>query len=341
MSETPSPQNEVIRTITNDSHVTLNGEEIQYQLVDSSNSLRDSFSISVENPTDQDEVNNAITDRLLNTYWFLSPEYRQGLKQRFRIQFNKTHGVDLYNFQDDELKEEDLATITNACSLLYRSLKDKNDWKLESIQILKKGEIPNRKVKDDPSMGMEFYRQHRFVLYPEAFDNENYFGIANCSWLKGVILHEGAHINLEQELSPLWEEHKEELGWEDVEDMMIQLPGGTLVSEYNREPLRCPTEYGQYSPDDDRADSVVRYLADLPTLDPVRANILSEILLPVETISKPLLTSESSELPTCPPITIQVEKKQQGFIKSGSIRRGSPPSIVDLETFRQEHGIAA
>ena len=339
VNETENVPYDTIGTASSASAVTLNGEQISYHLVEASAQVNSGLAVEVENPTNQEEINQAIVDRLQQSYWFLSPEYAsQTVRQRFDVELAEGVNVGIYNFQERDLLPEEIEILGGSLMKYYSRLKDKGLWTLDSIQI-EREDLQNPK-SGKPYRGMEVPPQRRFKLFPASFTEGRYRDAIDCSWLEGSVGHETTHVTVEPALQPIWGQQAEALGWRDAEDALIELPGGATTRRYNEHPSNIATAYGSYQEDDDRAESVVQWLAEPAKVEATRASILSQFFNePPSEIGLPTVTPRTAEIPKLDTVNVLVKKKPE-FTITGVVRRqGQPKPIVPLATFRQQHGI--
>jgi hypothetical protein len=327
MTEVPIPQ---------EAQIVVNGEAVRYQRVttDAPGALR----VAVDKPQDSQQVDAALQRGLLEKYWFLAPEYRKGPSERFEVGLAEGAAVDVFSFQERDLTEIELARLGGMLSKFYHSLKKKDDWKLESIQI--HAEDQHNPKSGQFMRGQEVPSQRRFKLFPAAFGEGNYRDTIDTSWLEGTVGHETTHVVLERPLERLWNDNAEELGWQATYDTQITLPGGHTTFWYNKFPSKIPTEYGTLQQDDDRAESVVQYLTDFTKLDAVRAAILSNVLLPNVDVPPPTITALTPELPKMPLVSVVVEPKRRLVFSISQVEgEVTPPPIVPLAEFRRQNSI--
>lgn len=324
--------------ISQASQIVVNGEAVRYQKV--TTDVPGALRVSVDNPQNPQRVNIALQRGLLEKYWFLAPEYRQGPSERFEIGLAEGAAVDVLNFQERGLTEIELDRLGGMLSKFYHSLKDKNDWKLESIQI--HAEDQHNAKSGQFMRGQEIPSQRRFKLFPAAFGEGNYRDTIETSWLEGTVGHETTHVVLERPLEQLWNDNAEDLGWRATYDTQITLPGGHTTFWYNKFPSRIPTEYGTLQQDDDRAESVVQYLTDSTKLDTVRAALLSNVLFPNVDVPRPTITALAPELPKMPVVSVIIEPKRRLVFSISQVEgEVTPPPIVPLEEFRKQNGIVS
>lgn len=323
--------------------LNLNGQQVQYTLVNTSHGMENLLTIEVDDPLDKDGVSRAVSDRLQSQYWFLSPEYAgQQLRQRFDIEITDGVSVGLYNFQERELTSEELTIVGKTLARYYGSLKDKSSWKLDSIQIEKEDKL-NAK-SGEPFRGLEVPSQRRFKLFPASFAKGRYRNAIDCSWLEGATIHETTHVTIESKLRELWEQHAETLGWRETDEAQIELPGGFITRRYNQYPSRCVTQYGSYQEDDDRAESIVQYQVNSANLDEERRAIISQVFnFPDADIPVPTIVPYTPELPKVGKVEVSVSKKPDltsMFRAIGKVKVGKDTPVVPLQDFRQQNQIA-
>lgn len=291
------------------------------------------YTLEVDDPNNQQTVQEKLGKQLLKDFWFLSPEIRdEELKHRFGIRLDDNTEVELFNFNPN-FGPEQLAQVASTLALYYHSLKDKSLWKLQSIQVRSKDERNNK--SGVPFRGKEFPQQQRFELYPATFDDGKYRQTMECTWAQGATAHEVTHVVLEQTLEKLWVQNKEALGWELLDDQLLILPGGSTTASYNRDYANLPSEYAGYQRDDDRAESVVARLFDPSRLNDPRKAIMDQIFQPTESAPYEIVQKEPV-LPELPEITIKIEEPLQFAFKVGKVTiNQNPKPPIPLEEYRK------
>ena len=270
MSET-----EVTHPPEETSTISVNGQDIEYTLVPEDFS-GETVDVILMNADSQSEFEDGLRRKIAPKFWWLSENYQEkSLTQRFRAEITPGVFVDLFNYGENKGLEQ-IKPIADYLATFYSRLQDKSVWNLASIQILDKDEA-NRKSGEN-FRGREFPSGSRFELFPASFEEGYYRNQINCSWLEGAVHHEATHIVLEKDLSLQWRKHIDELGWRHTREYLIQYPGGSTTSSYNERPNDCPTEYASYQADDDRAESVVCFMAQDNSLNDLRHQLIGKVL---------------------------------------------------------------
>lgn len=322
-------------------YVQLNGQIIKFNIIEEAKNESDVVHVTVTDPTDEAQVKLAVLEAASSKYWFLGTEFQSGgesLTQRLRISLSTEVYVDVFNFYEKKLSAEQVEKISVVLASFYNNLRDKKLWNLESIQV-RNNNLVNGK-NGECIRGLEVPGQHRFELFPATFEDGEYRGNIPTSWLEGVVIHETTHIVLENYLMQLWKQHSTKLGWEVSKDVLIELPGGLLTPNYNKEPWRCPSEYATHQQDDDRAESVVVYFVAKQELDVQRRNILETILLENDEVNSQVVIEElAPDVPHLSSIKVVVSPLvNSGFKPRGAIKAGIAKPIITLEEFRRLSG---
>lgn len=308
-------------------------QHIPYRILPENDITTPAIDVYVADPTDRQSIEDEIFVRAMVNHWFLGREFREKTpSQKFIIELSprsedqESVTVELYNFQSQPLEDARLQEIAGTLGTMFHRLRDKNLWTLQSIQIMDE-DVDNPNV-DEPAIGLAFSWQFRFQLHPYSFSEGHYEESTGnpipCTILEAATAHEATHIILETTLHALWQEHREELGWEEVEDAIIELPGGGRTTEFNRSPETCPSEYGSYHADDDRGDSVIAALFQPSRLEETEA-------------PSPKITVVSPQMPTCPLIVARVHQEEPFVFKIGPSRKiGNSPPVIPIAQYRNQ-----
>lgn len=268
LSSSDKQQNANLENFT----LTINNHRIKCRFTDGS-AKGEVLQVGVDNLNNRTEILDKIRTELINKFWFLGEEYEnETLLERYEIYLGENNVVEIYNF-NAPLNDSELSKIKNTLALYYNRLKDKSYWNLQSIQIRSKNAKNNK--SGNYYYGAEYLRQLRFELFPNTFSSGKYRDCMNTSWLEGSIVHETTHIVLEKALVDYWSKYYKELGWIDVNNIVIQLPGGDTKDYYNKDYRRLPSKYASYQLDDDRAETVVAGLYSPERLNELRKKIFS------------------------------------------------------------------
>jgi hypothetical protein len=293
------------------------------------------LAVRVDDTTSREQITRAAQAELEKQYWFTGPKWEnEDLKERLKIKLEEKV-VELFVF-GEHLPDLSRTKIVNTLKTFYSRLKDKSLWSLESIQILPRIEVNSK--NGEQFRGMEFPNQRRLEIYPAGMQSTEYRnGELPCSELEGTLVHEVTHIVLEKTLASLW--LTRDLGWERLNDILIELPGGDKTENFNARPEECPTSYGSLQPDDDRADSVVAYLFAPESLHKDRKAILDDIFdegSEIRVSASPL----HNTLPEIPQgLTISVIPNQKNQFGSISVVAGNERRIITLNDYRRERGV--
>lgn len=313
--------------------VEVNGREIS---VKTSMDKTGSVQVLVDDITSKNQIAEATRKELEKKFWFLSKEWNEAeVKERFGIQLDD-HAVEVFVF-GQELDPEVRTIIETTVQQFYALLKDKSQWRLESIQIRPEEKINTK--NGEPFRGMEFPDQNRFELYSQALTPGKYRGgELNCTELQGALAHELTHIVLEDDLRVLWSE--QDLGWRALDDAVVELPGGDRTPFYNTTPEQCPTTYAALQQDDDRAESVVAYLFDKKRLDPSRAQILDQVFLQEPELVATQTVDLPNTLPEAPDeVQISVKEQVKNLFGSVSVGAAKERKVIPLAQLREQLGI--
>lgn len=326
------------QAIPHEVSVTLQGKEIR--LVASSESeVAPKISVEVKDITNKTDIASEAEKEIVKRFWFADPIWeKQELRDRLRVEFGE-RSVEIFIF-GLELTPETRESIIRTLTKMYRLLKDKRSWNLESIQILPREDVNEK--NGEFIRAAERPDQRRLELYPAGLRDTPYRdGELPCTELEGSLVHELTHVLLEDDLRKAWE--LEDLGWKMAEVFVyIELPGGSRTKFYNERPVECPTSYACLQQDDDRAESVVAYLFAQGRLDQKRKRILDPFFGEL-THEQPVTTSLPATLPELPD-QLRLEVKQQrdltGMFRSVSTSTESPQvRFIPLAEFRRQKNI--
>lgn len=320
------------------SSVTLEGDLVVPYLKVGEGGQYPSLTLHVSDPSDEDEIRKGVQQELLSEFWFLDKNIRrEQLIGRYGVVLGDGVEVDVYNFQKGFDKQK-LGLVAGTLARFFNSLKDKNLWNLESVQI-RSGDTMNRK-SGEPFRGLEHPRQKRFELFPASFAQGIYRNTLACTWAEGATVHETTHVVLESYLASLW--NNPDLGWEYLHNLLLVLPGGYESRHYNRNYPNLPTDYAAYQPDDDRAESVVAYLFDPGRLNEPRRRIMSEVFTPVPSTPFFEIVEKDPRLPELPDITVEVQPQALFFSRMGIVtyHPEQKDSILSLEEYRKIRGLS-
>lgn len=314
-------------------YVTLNGQKIEYTTV--SNENQGAIEITLENTGDQKLIEELVSAELQKQFWFLSAEFQnERLKEKFVIQLADDVATELYNFRDVDLTEKEIEQIAGSLKKYYQALKDKSQWRVKSIQIRSKDTI--NPLNGEPYYGMSNEDQRRFELYPASFQDGRYEEKLNVSSLEAVVLHEPNHINFQRE----WALHAATLGWQRIEDAILELPGGERTNWYNTKYEACPTEYAALYPHEDIPESVAVWFLAPDHLSETRKKII-EGLFNREDLSnevKAQVTKMPPEMPALQAVTVLIKKPEAHNLFGEIIKStpGTPPlPIMTIQQYRE------
>ena len=296
-----------------------------------------------ESTIDQEDALIVISDKkylkdvIQNTFWYERPEFKgkTPIKQ-YELQIREST-IQLYDFLGiPDGRIDEIASALHELSELVSAEK----LGIESIQIIDVDETNSK--NGELKRGVEYPSQKRFVLFPYAFEGNKYRGgEVSCSELEGTVIHEGTHVILEKFLITFWHQNREKLGWRNSGDfeqgLSIIYPGGHLGNHVNIYPENLPSSYSLIQPDDDRADSVVRWIYDRSSLKSPRREILDEALQ-TNVICPATIRSVPISVPMLPKNPKYFIKKAEpkGF-KINQVRKSeNNPRQIPLEQFYKE-----
>lgn len=215
----------------------------------------------INDPEDLPEkIIEEVRKTLIETHWWLLPYWRnKGLpKEQVTITIGD-HTVDIFNWNEQALTEEQVSEITavlKTFSLIAdgKALKD-----CRYILIHDKQEM-NPKSGEEMN-GYGIVHDSAIKLYPRALRPID-FRIPGVSNLTGVLIHEFSHRLVEAYIQA---DGKKEMvvnvwtklfGWKFLEKSR-KLPGGFATPWQTDTPEQCVTDYATHDPGEDICDSMV------------------------------------------------------------------------------------
>ena len=228
-----------------------------------------------------------IRQRVMRSNWWLDEEWRENGRSDKEAPFSLRGNpkeqvslsidgfpVDVYNWNDQQLSEEQIAEIV-------RSLKRFST--IADGEILKKcryiliTDVQCRNPKSGlPMRGFVEEEKNAIVLSPEALEANTHREIQNVPAMEGTMIHELSHILLEdlkkEGKGGLFKKWKDDFKWRSVPRRPLS---GMLPSTYlTREPERCVTEYATYDPYEDFCESMVAAVKNPWALDKKKLDFL-------------------------------------------------------------------
>lgn len=290
------------------------------------------FTVTVTDPTNTVEVQEAVKHRIAALHWPLAQEYAgEQLSEQFDFTLATGQTITVFSFLGRPLSSHTLTEMADTLGAMAGHLKNPRDMlPLRSIQIrLRNQQNPK---SGDFTYGREHIDDGRFELFPAAFASGIYRGLLHCSWLTGVMLHETTHVCLEKTLKQTWDDYAMDLGWRYDDSVNIILPGGQMTHHVNIEPERCVTPYATYQRDDDRAESVVAFLLDVP-FDQLRTQLLRTVLKPEDSTIACTVTPSDPQLPVPKAVTFRISTFKGIFDAVGPSISGTPRRRMTLEHY--------
>ncbi len=261
--------------------------------------------------------------------------------QRYMLDIAQRREVELV-VMGEALQYSQVQMLTKVLTLFWGRLHDHRMWNIKRVTIPARDEFNTKSGQN--KRGQEIPLQARFKVFPTAFrETGEYRDCLPCTWLHGTIIHEATHNCLEEWLTILWNKDPDRLGWRTLSDAFIRMPGGFETRYVNLHPEQCPTSYARLQPDDDRADSVVAFLAR-GHLHPRRWECVSRVLYPQD---MELLSCSFAELPRrlpelgtftfrCQP---PIEDEDASFrpMQQGDGTKPPPHPVYDLTEYLSLH----
>jgi hypothetical protein len=290
--------------------------------------------VAVDDIRDIQAIETSIRAELEKQFWFLSPEFQgEELREKFSIQLSDDVATELYNFREVVLTEREIEQIARSLKTYYEALKDKSHWHVKSIQV-RSTDIPNP-LNGEPYYGMSKPAHHRFELYPASFGNGRYDDDLNISSLEAVVLHEPNHVNFQHE----WESNAAALGWEEIHDAILELPGGEKTTWYNSRPEECPTEYAALYPYEDVPESVAIWFLASERLSQVRREMVERLFTREGSSDSvtPQVIRMTPDMPTLPRISVRVTQTPNLSAMFGAVKESTAPAkpIILLDEYRK------
>lgn len=322
--------------VDNQPAILFGDQKIGYTVVSDEDPVRENqlvITVAVDDVQDKEAIEQSIRTELEKQCWFLSTEFQgEELREKFSMQLADGVATELYNFREVGLTEIEIKQIAGALRQYYDALKDKTQWRVESVQVRSK-DMPNP-LNGESYYGMSNEEQRRFELYPASFGNGRYDDL-NVPSLEAVVLHESNHVNFQHE----WQSHVAALGWEMLQDVVLELPGGEKATWYNSRPEECPTEYASLYPYEDIPESVAMWFLAPERLSAARREIV-ERLFTREGLSEsdpPQIRQMTPSMPNLPHVIVRVTQKQVLSSLFGASQAVAAPEkpVVSLEEYRK------
>jgi hypothetical protein len=298
------------------------------------------LTVTVSTDADESMVQRVIHQEATKRFWALQGDIPlEHINQQFSFRTNSGHVVQLYSFAPWPLSADIQTEISEAIGTFASRLRMPTlIRRLSSIQI-RTTNLPNPK-SGGLMHGREFPQQSRFELFSSAFTSGRYRDDLVCSWLTGTLIHEMAHLCLEEDLAPFWRDAASQLGWFAVDpDTNVILPGGDVTRIVNLCPSRCPTSYAALQPDDDRAESVVAAMMDALE-DPLRNHFVSSVLTDDVHCETCTVQEVEPHLPIPKSLRVLVHRDSDDAFGEISTRvTNVAVRMVQLDEYLRRHGV--
>ncbi len=315
--------------------IQFGSQAVQCEIVALGDQKADDFTITVDDLSNEEQINDAAKRLLYVKYWHLLDQYQnETLRQKFEISLDENTKVDIYDFRE-KAEASDIEEIGKTLYRYYHALKDKSDWNLPSIQIRSKDEL--NPVSGEPYRGITI-GDNRVEIFPATFATGKYRDKLDCTWLQGAVAHEPTHAGIQRtKLDKEWIKEDNPFGWKRIQNGRILLPGGDTTDWYCERWQDCPTGYGSLLPGEDVPESVVAYLYDQSKLDSARMEILSKHFHPIEAENDiiPTIAEKSPLLPATPKVTLKVRESVKGMFFSKKVTRNELPPPIPIDEYRK------